>query len=42
MIQRGIVIPEYKEVTESLESSYPEESVSHDPVPKEEERTKDK
>jgi monofunctional biosynthetic peptidoglycan transglycosylase len=42
MIQRGIVIPEYEEVTESLESSSPEEPVSHAPVSKEEERTKDK
>jgi monofunctional biosynthetic peptidoglycan transglycosylase len=39
MIQRGIVIPEYKEiyqeVIESLESSSPEETDSHAPVPKE-------
>jgi len=31
MIQRGIVIPEYKEVTESQESSFPEETVSDSP-----------
>jgi monofunctional biosynthetic peptidoglycan transglycosylase len=46
MIQRGIVIPEYKEIyqemTESSESSSPEESISHDPVSQEEEKTKDK
>jgi len=42
MIQRGIVIPEYKEVTESLESSSPEEPVSHAPVSKEEGEAKDK
>jgi monofunctional biosynthetic peptidoglycan transglycosylase len=36
MIQRGIVIPEYKEVMESLESSFPEEIVSDTPVLKEE------
>src|SRR5512136_644507 len=33
MIQRGIVIPEYEEVTESQESSLPEEAVSDSPVP---------
>src|SRR4030066_1451841 len=32
MIERGIVIPEYEEVTESLESSSPEEPASHAPV----------
>jgi monofunctional biosynthetic peptidoglycan transglycosylase len=41
MIQRGIVIPDYKEiyqdVTESSESSSPEEPVSQAPVPKERE-----
>jgi len=46
MIQRGIVIPEYKEiyqeVTESLESSSPEEPASHAPVSKEEGIAKDK
>ncbi len=46
MIQRGIVIPEYKEiyqeVTESLESSSPEETDSHAPVSKEEGIAKDK
>jgi monofunctional glycosyltransferase len=36
MIERGIVIPEYKEVTESLESSFPGEAVSDTPVSKEE------
>jgi monofunctional biosynthetic peptidoglycan transglycosylase len=41
MIKRGIVIPEYKEVTESLESSS-EESVSQAPVPKEGEGTEEK
>ncbi len=35
MIQRRIVIPEYKEVTESLESSSLEEMVSDPPVSKE-------
>ena len=46
MIQRGIVIPEYKEiyqeVTESLEPSSPEETDSHAPVSKEEGIVKDK
>ena len=36
MIQRGIVIPEYKEVTESLESSSPGETVFDAPVSNEE------
>jgi monofunctional biosynthetic peptidoglycan transglycosylase len=36
MIQRGIVIPEYKEVTESLESSSPGETVSDTPASNEE------
>ncbi len=35
MIQRGIVIPEYEEVTESTESSSPEETISHPPISKE-------
>ena len=38
MIQRGIVIPEYKEVTESVESSSPGEPSSHLPVSKEGEK----
>jgi monofunctional glycosyltransferase len=42
MIQRGIVIPEYKEVTESQESSLPEEAVSDSPVPKGEDGTEDR
>jgi len=42
MIERGIVIPEYKEVTESLESSSLEEIVSPGPISKEEGGTKDK
>jgi monofunctional biosynthetic peptidoglycan transglycosylase len=46
MIQRGIVIPEYKEiyedVTESLESSSPEETDFHTPVSKEEGIAEDK
>jgi monofunctional biosynthetic peptidoglycan transglycosylase len=42
MIQRGIVIPEYKEVTESLESSFPEEAVSDTPVSKDEGGAKDR
>jgi len=46
MIQRGIVIPEYKEiyqeVTESLESSSPEETIPYSPVSKEEGIAKDK
>jgi len=41
MIQRGIVIPEYKEVTEGLESPS-EEPVSQAPVPKEGEGTEGK
>jgi monofunctional biosynthetic peptidoglycan transglycosylase len=32
MIRRGIVIPEYQEVTESMESSSPEETGSQVPV----------
>jgi monofunctional biosynthetic peptidoglycan transglycosylase len=36
MIRRGIVIPEYKEVTESEESSFSEEAVSDAPVSEEE------
>ncbi len=42
MIERGIVIPEYEEVTESSEPSSPEEPVSHAPVSKEEGGAKDK
>jgi monofunctional biosynthetic peptidoglycan transglycosylase len=42
MIQRGIVIPEYKEVTESQESSFPEEAVSGTPVFKDEDGAKDR
>ncbi len=42
MIQRGIVIPEYKEVTENQESSLPEEAVSDSPVSKEEDGTEDR
>ena len=42
MIQRGIVILEYEEVTESLESFSPEEPVSHPPVSKDEGIAKDK
>ena len=38
MIQRGIVIPEYKEVTESIEPSPPEETLFNPPVLKEGER----
>jgi hypothetical protein len=40
MIQRGIVIPEYKEVTESLESPS-EEPISQAPVPREGEGAKE-
>ncbi len=36
MVQRGIVIPDYKEVMESSESSPPGEAVSEAPVPSEE------
>jgi hypothetical protein len=39
MIQRGIVIPEYQEVTESQESSLPEKAVSDSPVSQEEDGT---
>ncbi len=35
MIRRGIVIPEYKEVTESEESSSPEETVPEETAPEE-------
>ena len=42
MIKRGIVIPEYQEVTESTESSSPEETVSDTPVSKEEGIAKEK
>ena len=35
MIRRGIVIPDYKEVTESEESSSPEETVPEETVPEE-------
>ena len=52
MIRRGIVIPEYQEVTESIESSspqktipeeaVPEEHVSEAPVSKEEDEAKDR
>jgi len=52
MIRRGIVIPEYQEVTESMESSsaeeaapdetVPEETVSDDPVSKEEDGAEDR
>jgi hypothetical protein len=42
MIKRGIVIPEYQEVTESTESSSPEETVSDAPVSKEEGIAKEK
>jgi len=52
MIQRGIVIPEYQEVTESMESSsaeeaapdetVPEETVSDAPVSKEEDGAEDR
>ena len=46
MIERGIVIPEYKEIyqemTGSSESSFPEETVSHDPASKEEGIAKEK
>ena len=42
MIQRGIVIPEYQEVTESQESSIPEEAVSDSPVSKEEDEAEDR
>ena len=42
MIQRGIVIPEYKEVTESQESSFSEETVSDSPVSKEENGTENR
>lgn len=41
MIQRGIVIPEYKEVTESQGSSFPEEAVSDSPLSKEEDEAED-
>ena len=41
MIQRGIVIPEYKEVTESQESSFPEEAVSDSAVSKEGDEAED-
>jgi len=37
-----IVIPEYKEVTESEESSFPEEAVSDAPVSKEEDGPENK
>lgn len=42
MVQRGIVIPEYQEVTESLESSPPEEPVSPGPISKDKGATNDK
>ena len=42
MIQRGIVIPEYEEGTESLESSSPEGPVCTGPLSKEEGGIKDK
>jgi monofunctional biosynthetic peptidoglycan transglycosylase len=47
MIRRGIVIPEYQEVTESIESSspeetVPEETVSDTPVSKEEDGAEDR
>jgi len=42
MIQRGIVIPEYEEGTESLESSFPEGPVCTGPLSKEEGGIKDK
>jgi monofunctional biosynthetic peptidoglycan transglycosylase len=41
MIQRGIVIPEYEEGTESLESSSPDGPVSVSPITKGEEGIKD-
>ncbi len=42
MIQRGIVIPEYREVTESLESSSSEEPISAGPISEAEGTTNDK
>jgi monofunctional biosynthetic peptidoglycan transglycosylase len=42
MIQRGIVIPEYEEGTESLLSSSPERPISAGPLSKEEEGKQDK
>ncbi len=42
MIQRGIVIPEYREVTESQESSFPEEAVSGSPVSEEGDEAEDR
>lgn len=47
MIRRGIVIPEYQEVTESIETSFPEETVPEEtvsdaPVSKEEDGADDR
>jgi len=42
MIRRGIVIPEYKEVTESQEFSLQEEGISDSPVSKDEGRAEDR
>jgi monofunctional biosynthetic peptidoglycan transglycosylase len=42
MIQRGIIIPEYKDMTERSESPSPEEPISQAPVPKEGEGTEAK
>jgi monofunctional biosynthetic peptidoglycan transglycosylase len=42
MIKRGIVIPEYKEVTESQEPSLSEEAVSDSPVSREEDGAEDR
>jgi hypothetical protein len=42
MIKRGIVIPEYKEVTESQEPSLSDEAVSDSPVSREEDGAEDR